>query len=113
MYETFDLLRCAAEDSRKAARKLHGGIGPTRWEALLDRVEEQLEADDRDGNGVTEPTDSDPLHSCAYDYAGLPPTHLTTASLSAAALTGPALPAFPERSRYQSALEVHGSTALS
>ncbi|MFH8368851.1 hypothetical protein [Streptomyces sp. NPDC018031] len=55
MYDTFEVLRRAAEDSREADRQLHGGIDPVGWEALLDRVEDQLEGDDREGDAVPEP----------------------------------------------------------
>lgn len=48
MYETFELLRSAAENSRAAARRRHGGIDPVSWEALLDRVEDQLDEDEQD-----------------------------------------------------------------
>jgi hypothetical protein len=54
MDETFDLLRRAAEQRRETIRRLHGGLDPAAWEALLDRVEDQLEEDDRDEAAVPE-----------------------------------------------------------
>ncbi len=48
MHETFELLRSAAENSRAAARRRHGGIDPVGWEVLLDRVEDQLDEDEGD-----------------------------------------------------------------
>lgn len=64
MYDTFELLRRMAQDSREAVRQLHGGIDPVTWEALLDRVEDQLEMDDREDDAVSESVDFSSLRSC-------------------------------------------------
>ncbi|GAA1036054.1 hypothetical protein GCM10009566_02530 [Streptomyces murinus] len=48
MYPTFELLRQAAEACRAPTRQPPEEIDPVSWEALLDRVEDQLEEDDRD-----------------------------------------------------------------
>ncbi|MEU0693718.1 hypothetical protein ABZ349_06970 [Streptomyces niveus] len=82
MYDTFELLRRVAEGSREAARKLHAGIDPATWEALLDRVEDQLDKDDREDDGVSESVDSSPLHSCMR--MGLPLSIFAIGALVAA-----------------------------
>lgn len=48
MYPTFELLRQAAEACRAPTRQPPEEIDPVSWEALLDRVEDQMEEDDRD-----------------------------------------------------------------
>ncbi|GAA2511241.1 hypothetical protein GCM10023100_19750 [Actinocorallia cavernae] len=48
MYPTFEVLRQAAEACRAPTRQPPEEIDPVSWEALLDRVEDQLEEDDRD-----------------------------------------------------------------
>ncbi|MFH8337869.1 hypothetical protein [Streptomyces sp. AM6-12] len=48
MYQTFELLRQAAAACRAPTRQPPTQIDPVSWEALLDRVEDQLEEDDRD-----------------------------------------------------------------
>ncbi len=53
MYQTFELLRQAAEACRAPTRRPPEEIDPVSWEALLDRVEDQMEEDDRDGKIVS------------------------------------------------------------
>ncbi|OIK27448.1 hypothetical protein [Streptomyces malaysiense] len=62
MYQTFELLRQAAEACRAPTRQPPGEIDPVSWEALLDRVEDRLEEDDRDARPVS--ADSLSLHIC-------------------------------------------------
>ncbi|MFE3251095.1 hypothetical protein [Streptomyces sp. NPDC059209] len=82
MSDTFELLRRMAEDSREAARKLHAGIDPTTWEALLDRVEDQLEKEDRKVDNTSESDD--------VSAVGLPLSILASGAL-VAALTQPGI----------------------
>lgn len=83
MYDTFELLRCAAEDSREAARQRQGGIDPTNWEALLDRVEDQLDEDDQDGDDSSAEPISQPLaRTCAH--AALSPSLFASGALGVA-----------------------------
>lgn len=63
MYQTFELLRQAAEACRAPTRQPPEEIDPVSWEALLDRVEDQLEEEDRDDAGGVS-ADSLTLHTC-------------------------------------------------
>ena len=65
MYQAFELLRRAAEACRDTTRQTRGEIDPVSWEALLDRVEDQLDEGDRDDYGVSEPTGSLSLNTCS------------------------------------------------
>lgn len=53
MYQTFELLRQAAEACRAPTRQPPDEIDPVSWEALLDRVEDQLEEDVRDAGNAS------------------------------------------------------------
>ncbi len=62
MYQTFELLRQAAEACRAPTRQPPDEIDPVSWEALLDRVEDQLEEDVRDAGNASAGSLS--LHIC-------------------------------------------------
>ncbi|BBC93077.1 hypothetical protein SRO_1901 [Streptomyces rochei] len=62
MYPTFEVLRQAAEACRAPTRQPPEEIDPVSWEALLDRVEDQLEEDDRDVRSTSAGSLS--LHIC-------------------------------------------------
>lgn len=87
MHDTFELLRHAAEDSREAMRQRQGGIDPANWEALLDRVEQQLDDEEQDEDGSsseqTSQTHTDQLHANAM----LPASFIASALLGAVAIS--------------------------
>ncbi|MER7493399.1 hypothetical protein ABT033_12385 [Streptomyces pharetrae] len=84
MYDTFELLRRAAEERREHARRLQGGIDPADWEELLDRVEDHLDDDDRDGTAAPAPATPASLHT--RRQTGLPLSLFATGTLGTALL---------------------------
>ncbi|MFC4332035.1 hypothetical protein ACFPC0_30580 [Streptomyces andamanensis] len=84
MSETFDHLRRLAEEHREGTRqqKDGDGIDPVSWEALLDRVEDQLDEDERDGGGV--PATAGPLPPQPRRPVAIPLSLFTGGALGAA-----------------------------
>ncbi|EYT80794.1 hypothetical protein CF54_23400 [Streptomyces sp. Tu 6176] len=89
MSETFEQLRRLAAEHREGTRQQtdRDGIDPVSWEALLDRVEDQLDEDDRDGGAVpaAAPVPAQPRGPIAI------PLSLFTGGALGAALVHPAV----------------------
>lgn len=113
MYDTFELLRRVAEDSRKAARKIPAGLDPATWEALLDRVEDQLEMDDRGNDVVSRSDDSSSLHSCAHTTEALSSANKFAQCIAAGVLlAGLGIPALHDRNGYRTNLKKGGALSI-
>ncbi|MFC8710079.1 hypothetical protein ACFUCQ_09115 [Streptomyces sp. NPDC057197] len=87
MSETFEQLRRLAEEYREGTRQQTDGDGidPVSWEALLDRVEDQLDEDERDGGIVpAEPVPAEPVPAQPRGPVAIPLSLFTGGALGAA-----------------------------